>query len=699
MNPGARFATRLLLTSVAAVCGAPSRSAWQGADEDRTRDAPTSEGALDNDVFVPIVEAAAHALASGDQVLERARAACASGAAAEGARLHDAAFEHWREALAIGGTGASTWFESDPLDERRLAEGLHAGLARRLASLSADERARWKERLAPGADLALRALPALLPLAERAGRLSEIVRLFPLTPAALRAMLELGDLALEAGLTARARAWMARAARAAELSGEPTVLAALELRRAALGPTRASGREAWQTAVGCDFVDAFSWNDAARRTGEEAGELERRPRPGGAFLADGRFVLQTASTLFLLSLNGAGELEASARLRTADYLGGYAPENLLEAPREPPGWPLLPLVDGERLVLVVGRTQAAEPNALLALELPPARPHQDLGLELGQSEPAARLAWAIVGAERLEEQGVVPMPELEELGDYEFQPGPVASGGLIVVQARQFDGQVRAWLLGFDRRDGSLAWARWLASGADRIATQRFAETTKRVAGQPLLALEHEDEGRLFVGTHLGLGVLFDALLGEPLWSFKNRRRALSDPGWEGNRPALAADADGAPVILWAPMDSDRLYTLRPLPLRTNGEESVLVRPPAPLFQAQALLGGDAEEHLVLDGAGAVRNLSARRPGSDRVDSLDLGQDERFRGLGLVSSQRAWVSTNHALYLFDRSRELYLLDHAPIPSVGGALPGGDLQARGPHVLVVGANALWSFLTR
>jgi hypothetical protein len=500
-------------------------------------------------------------------------------------------------------------------------------------------------------------------------------------------------------LRSRARGWVARGKEEARLADEPAMLAALELRSAALAPERSSGPEPWQTAVGCDFVDSFAWNDATRRSSEEALQLERRPRPGGAFLADGRFVVQTANALLLLSLSKAGELDAGARLRPSDYLGLYAPDPIVETPSEPPGWPFLPLVDGERLVLVVGRTRPNEPNALLALELPAAHPLQELGLELGQAEPPARLAWAIVGAERIQEQRVAPVPGLEELGDYEFQPGPVASGDLIVVQARQFDGQVRAWLLGFDRRDGTLAWARLLASGADRIATQRFAETTKRVAGQPLLALEDEQGGRVFVGTHLGLGVLFDALQGEPLWSFKNRRRAANETGWDGNRPALGTDASGARIVLWAPMDSDRMYTLRALALRADDGQSVLVRPPAPLFQAQALLGGDAEEHLVLDGAGAVRNLSARRPGSDRVDSLDLGQDERFRGRGLVSPQRAWVCTNRGLYLFDRTRELYLLDHDPLPSVGGVVLGGDLLARGPNVLVVGSNALWSFLAR
>jgi hypothetical protein len=657
------------------------------------RDAPTAEGALDNDVFVPIADAAARALVSGDEVLERARAA---GPTAEGARLLDSALDHWREALNSGGAGASTWFDPAPSAERRLSEGLRAGLLRRLAALSDGERARWSERLAPSADQALRTLLAIHSPDERAARAREIARLFPLTQAAERAMLELVDLALEAGLSAGASGWIARAEEEAALAGGPAFQAALEKRRAVL-PQPAEHDEAWQSAGAIDPGGTFLWNEEGRR---EEGPLERRPRPGGVFLEDGRFALQTASAVFLLAVEGTGELRQLARLRPADFLGAYAPDPVLDAPSEPPGWPLLPLADRERLILVVGRTQPAEPNVLLALEIEATQPHQELGLELGRTQPVARLAWAIAGAERILPDGTVPLPELAELGDYEFQPGPVASGDLIVVQARQFDGQVRAWLLGFDRRDGSLAWARWLANGADRIPVQRFAPTTKRVAGQPLLALPGAGGGRVFVGTHLGLGVLFDALPGEPSWSFKNRRRAERDPGWSGDRPLFSANDGEAAVILWGPMDSDRLYTVRPLALRAERSEgeAVLERPPTMLFQSKALLGGDAEEHVVL-GDGPEPRLSARRPGNDRVESLELGREERFRGLGLVSPQRAWASTDRALYLFDRTRELYLLEREGLAPAGAEPGGGDLQARGAHVLVVGASALWSFLAR
>jgi hypothetical protein len=221
------------------------------------------------------------------------------------------------------------------------------------------------------------------------------------------------------------------------------------------------------------------------------------------------------------------------------------------------------------------------------------------------------------------------------------------------------------------------------------------------VAAQPLLTFELEGEPLLFAGTHLGLGALVDVLTGEPLFGLKNRRRAEHDPGWSGERPVLGTGRDGTPALLWAPMDSDRLYALRPCVLPGSGDEdgAALLAPPAALQDARTLLGGDREELLVLGNTGRERTVSARRAGRDRIDALDLGEDERFRGSGLVSPERVWISTDRGLYLFDRTRELYLLDSAALPPAGEVPAGGDVHGRGANVLVVGQTALWSFLAR
>ncbi len=601
----------------------------------------------------------------------------------------------------------STWLagEPGPSAVQRLAEGVHAGLVRRLLALTSAERARWIARHAPGAELALAALHEDTPPERRAELLAELLRLYPLTPAAARTALELGDLALEAGLGTRARGWYARCELEAELSGARELADALRARRASLAPAPAAPAEAWQVAGAAEAADELAWAEPGRRARPAGGEGERWLRPGLAFLdptslTPGHVALQTALELLLVALAPSGELTLVTRLRPSDYLEGYAPGEF-EAPHEAPGWPLLPLADAHGVVLVVGRTREGEPNALLALTLELPSAHQEFGLRLGSAGASARRAWAIVGSERLGPLGPESVPELEELGDFEFQPGPVLCGDQVLVQARQFDGQIKSFLLAFDRRDGRLAWKRALAAGADRVPTQRFAQSSKRLASQPLLAFELEDEARVFAGTHLGLGVLLDGLTGEPLWSFKNRRRGEREPGWGGERPALGPGAQGTPVVLWAPADSDRLYTLVPRPLvgAQGDARTVLAGPPAPLAEAQTLLGGDAREHLVLGRAGRERTVSARRAGFDRVDALDLGQDERFAGTGLTSRQRAWVASNRGLYLFDRSRELYLLDYDAWAPTGGEAQGGDVHARGEHVLVLGAGALWSFRVR
>ncbi|MEQ1893148.1 MAG: hypothetical protein ABL998_11430, partial [Planctomycetota bacterium] len=348
------------------------------------------------------------------------------------------------------------------------------------------------------------------------------------------------------------------------------------------------------------------------------------------------------------------------------------------------------------VVLVLGRALQEDSNALVALTLAPPRADLGLGLELGQSRAAAGLAWALVGSRLFRPDGLLEVPALEALGAFEFQPGPVLAGERVLVQVRTDTTPVEAWLLALERNDGTLAWMRPLARGADRVSTGRLAMVRKRVAAQPLFAFERDGEARVFVGTHLGLGVLVDAFDGELLWSFKNRRRPEHEPGWGGERPLLA-DGD-TPALLWAPMDSDRLYALGTGRI-ADAAGTLLLRPPAPLAEAQALLGGTLDEHIVTGSRGKERTVSMRRSGRDRLDALDLGQDELFRGQGLVGGGRVFVATSSELLLFDRERELYLLDSEPLAVLGSAPLGGDILARGDEVLVVGAGALWRFRTR
>lgn len=660
-----------------------------------------AEGPLDNDVFVEVSGSAARALVAGDAELVAARSARDRGDGVERERRLGRAFEAWREALVDGGPGALVWYDPARQDPGRVAEGVAAVVDRRLFELTPDERSAWSAHWNAVADIDLAAADT------DEDALAEVVRRNPLTAAAGRAGLRLADLALESGRTARARAWLGRAALDLEAGGAAGARTAAAAREALL-PTLPSPRpEVWQVATAFEVTGRIDWRDPVRRRPRPAG-ADRMPRAGGAFVGDDELVVQTADELLTVALAGPDGPRITDRRRLADLLEGNG--GFLEHD-EPGPWPLLPLWTGDRLALVVGRSRL-EPNALVVLERPPADSLSGVGLDLrsdlGLGPPRAgfRLAWAVIDDERLEPGGATArIAGLEGLETLEFQPGPVYSGDLVVVQAREYVNQIRDWLLAFDLRDGSLVWRRLVAAGADRLPTERFTLAAPRFASQPLLDLADDGEALVFAGTHLGAGALVETRTGEFRWLFKNRRRPPRAPGWTGDRPVLGTSSAPAttPVILWAPWDSDHMYPLRPgVPPAGQDEDRVLQRgvPAVPMVEAEALLGGDVEEAIVLARDGKERTISARRAGLDRVDALDLGPDEAFSGRGLVGPARVWVPSDRGVYLFDRTRELYLLDFQTLTSAAaGAAAGGDLVARGARVVVVGSGGLWVLAAR
>ena len=151
-----------------------------------------------------------------------------------------------------------------------------------------------------------------------------------------------------------------------------------------------------------------------------------------------------------------------------------------------------------------------------------------------------------------------------------------------------YAGSIQAWLFGFDRHSGELLWRRLLATGADLVqGTDRFATgSVPRLSAQPLAA----SDGLVFAGTHLGAAALLDGLDGRPLWSVKCRRRSAQQPGWPGGRPSWSPANPGA--VLWAPFDSDHLYTLS-TDLEALDGGLPFVEPPLPLGESVTLLGGE----------------------------------------------------------------------------------------------------------
>jgi len=685
-----------LLVGFTALPGSPQ--------EERQGQPPGAEGPLDNDSFLPSSAAAQAHLIAGEELLARARA---QSDASEAARLRGQAFERWHAAVVEVDEEASVFVvPADASGVRRLTEGLGYALLRRLAGLETSERRAWSQRFAEIAATEL--ADAGGPRAEEA-RLLDLQRRHPGTPAAARAALLACDRALEAGRTTEASAHLARGRVHARLAEATTLARALDGRHALLGlqrggQTREAGLDApevWRTANRLEAADSLLLAAGEIRRPMPAAGPGRGLRPGLCFLGENRLAIQGPSRIHLVRLDDQGGLERERSFEPEKLLAGFTPwvdERLVG--RDGPAWWLQPAAAGSDLYLIHGRTLGdGEPNALACIRLPVTRPR---GAGLQPELP--RLSWALVGDALLDAEGQVrDVPELAGLPRLELQPGPVVLGQRVFCLARATEGDVRVWLLALDRMSGTLLWRRLLTKGADlRADSSRFGSGSGGYGGacQPLLALEADlGEARLFCGTQLGAGSLVDALDGSPAWSLRNRRRPAQARGWGGARPILTEDPPQA--ILWAPQDSDRCYTLaaRPLSAGETSSQDLFQAPPRPLGEATALLGGDLETTLVLGRAGAERTVSQRRPGRDRLDGLYLGPDERFSGEGLASRSRVLCATTRGVYLFDRTRELYLLDYQQLSRVGEVSAGGDLFARGTHVLVLGRNALWSFRAR
>ena len=120
------------------------------------------------------------------------------------------------------------------------------------------------------------------------------------------------------------------------------------------------------------------------------------------------------------------------------------------------------------------------------------------------------------------------------------------------------------------------------------------------------------------------------------------------------------------------------------------------MHPPLPRDEARALLGADVGEALLLTRYGPRVTLAAYRPTTGaRLDAIDLAADETAHTDLLASPDRALLASDRALYLFDRDRELYLLEAHPLPPLGA--PGtGRLFAREDAVQLLTSMGLTTF---
>jgi hypothetical protein len=681
----ARGVALVLVAAVALAAHAPNRA--------------PDEGALDNDVFLPTSRQADELLARGDAALAPAGDTAPGRIDRTRARL--TAFEAWRSALTATSSGdavspAGAW-------RARGTVGVELAVLGRLAALAPEDRAAWTARFA---ELAAGELAAA---GRDPARLADVERRNPVTPVAVVAALRACDIELERGDPTAARTWCERAARHAELlaphAATATHSAAIAARAKVLDQLTSPPREApasWTNATSLRYSGRVALVDESQRIPRRLrSELPGPPRglsPGLAVLRDDRLAVQTPDRLIVLPARGRridSVFEPSALLGDDVYVP--PPSSRFGEDRD---WPLLPVTAGDSIVVVHGRARMGgnDANALMCIR--PPSPSPDPADTSGPPKTAAlplpSLDWAVVGNLRVRDDGTtVADPLLADLETAELQPGPLVVGARVFVQAREYESDIRAWLLCFDRSTGECLWTRRLAQGSG-LYPREFREAAASLrSATPAQPLVDAGDGRVFAGTNLGAGVLVDAVDGRIVWSYENRRRTSGTPGWNTNwRPSVAADEHGA-VLLWAPVDSDHQYGLRAAPAG-GADDGPSLFAPREVDEAVAFVGGDTREAVVLSRAGARRTISAWRiDDGARFDAPYLGREEAFGGAGAVSDQRVIAATDRGVYLVDRAREMFLLDYEPFP--GGMSPlGGSVVAHGSNVLVVGERTVWTF---
>lgn len=650
-----------------------------------------------NDTYLPRSQAAEAALARGDQAwLRRAED--------EGALR--AAFEAWYQALVETDASAGVRLDLtqladeptphpwlDPAFEAgRRSESVGLAVLRRLTQADPAVREKWRARFG---ELAERAATS-----ERPADWLRAERDHPATRGAFRAALRLAELSLEEGRRRAAECWLARAATHLELgAGSEAERAALQRRRQRL-----------------DDVFGPLAEDAPQSTAlRGARGLELRHhlplrfveggRPGLARLSHGQLLIQGRGfdrgldVVWEVGENGIGRPFEPWKLLDEQVL-------LYGENRRRPGddWNFQPIADGASVIMVLGRAEDMrgfeERSNTIARMLPPEGPKPGV------------LEWALgpSGLWNAEHGTVDSLESLIGAGLWEFQPEPLLVEDRLIVQARQWkqerdeagrlrisaEGESRAWAMALDRLSGRVIWQRELGRGSEPRPDVGIPMTaTRRVrtpASPPVLLAGH----RVFMGTQLGVGALLDLEDGRLLWSYLNPRRTADASGWSALPAprAVPGSAGEPPTIVWAPADSDRLLWLR-------GDSDVAgegleVHPPLSREEAEALLGADADEALILTRYGPHFTLAAYRPATgERLDAIDLGRNEQPLADLLWSADRALFASDRALYLFDRRRELYLLEAFSLPQTAEAGT-GRLLTRGEAVQLLLPEGLWTF---
>lgn len=674
------------------------------AQEDPVGTGPLGEGPLRNDTHLFRSPSAQAALERGDRAWMRA---LEGGAQRDLDRIQ--AFEGWRAALVDSSTGDSVLLAAPGSDVRgpwpdphsthaRRSEGVSEAVLRRLLCIPPGELALWQERLEPEAGALLEATPY------DPARLGRIERDMPLTRAAALAALRLADFSLEGGRLEDVHTWLRRARRHADAqprgrSPIEDLDASLDKREAllaSLAVSRGGGSEPWEKATELETTLAVRLESAHTMSPDARPvPLGRRVAPGAAFLEDGSLLVQSPRGLALFRpdvLSGTG----GNKTRRHRY------EDLLDVPPVRPfalpssgGWPLLPATDGMHAVLVVDRGRPGRTLGNIPLS---ANGNHLVCLILGPGGQL-RLRWRL-SQEGLMRPGRATLPWDEAMGTpgrFEFQPGPVTGTGRVFVQARGLPhpdegGALKSadvMLFALDLETGGLIWSRPLTRPAD-LRQPGSALGAVPTTGMPLgLA-----EGVLVAGTNVGLVCAFEALDGRHLWSVRTQRREVGEAGWPGSRrPLTTESAGGSGAVLVAPFDSTHAYALS---LRPGPGSPLFTSAPQSKGTLVDLAAGDAQGGwLFLGRDGRHQALRTLDPEHGLRSSLYLGAGELFEGPALTSPERVLVTSGRGLYLFDRTRECYLMAVGRMQALGAGA-GGRIVARGGIVAVTGRDSLWVF---
>ncbi|MFT5464730.1 MAG: hypothetical protein ACI8QS_003635 [Planctomycetota bacterium] len=665
---------------------------------------PFAEGPLSNDAFLPQDTAANEAFAEADQYLLEARSSATDQARNRSLGL---TFEAWGRVAGrlslLGGTSLMDGVLAGTSSEgtARLIEGTRAALGRRVAFLSASERERWRELFG---DVAA------------AGDTDQQALAWPGTVAAAEASLRLFDRSMETGRLALASARLASATRLAALLDEHPRAAALRApleRRAGVLRNWRSALEtesAWHSASKLEARGSIQFIDRELPTVASHAPPGHGVRPGIVAPDASTLVVQTATALWRVDLDPSGRPQAPTRESLNRILDpAFGPLPRPRVGREAPGWALSPLLFDGDLFLVHGARaglQDGTPNALCRLAIPKAgargTPFGTAGLTPRFGSAADGPRWVLSGdllwtAGSDPEGQVENLAALAELPELEWQPGILIVDDLLIAQARQISDRTEAWLVGIEPSSGQVRWTRKLGASAGlETGLGRFSVApVPRVAAPALL----ERNGLVLAPTQLGFHALVNPADGELLWTMATRRREPTKPGWDLTGPFGSPGYDPleTPLAWIAPADSDRLYGLTLGPLAsgpTGGASLPQSGATLALGTAEALLGVSDGNPVVLRRDGRERTVALLRgPGKLPLDAFHLGPQEGFRGRALASDKRILVSTDRAVYLLDRERDLGLLAVTPLERRGN-LPGGDVHAIGPWVIVLGFDALW-----